>query len=729
MSASQPVAQHQTAAANSPWDSNQSAPPANSASDITLVEGQTFAISAGAGDMSPDEPHGLFFLDTRFLSRFELRIQDATAEPLGCDHPAPFAATLAGQVLLGDHADAHLVVFRRRHVGQGMRERVSITNHQLEAADLVVEIRCEADFADLFAVKDRRVSRSGRPMEADGDHGVRFTQETDGGRSAKRTRLELSEPIEVDAEQGTIRLSKTLEPQETWDLCVGITVQLDGTDVVPRFSCGPDQQDQDGPAQQLASWQARLPGLSTDHDGLLATVTRSAEDLGALRIFDPEHPEVPIIAAGAPWFMTVFGRDSLLTGWMTLPADPTLAAGVLETLARFQGEDVRPDTEEEPGKILHEMRFDAAAGMALSCGHTYYGTVDATPLFVMLLGELHRWRCDQDLVDRLLPHADRALAWIEAFGDRDGDGYVEYRRQSDGGLSNQGWKDSWDAIRFRDATLADAPIALCEVQGYVYAAYQARALLADDAGDQATAQRCRKRAADLRRRFNEDFWMEDEGTFCLGLDADKRPIDAVASNVGHCLWTGIVDPERAEVVADRLLREDMFSGWGIRTLAASMTAYNPVSYHNGSVWPHDNALAIAGLVRYGHIEHAHRLIEGQIDAAVAHGDRLPELFAGFSRTELPVPGSYPSACVPQAWATGAPLVWLRSLLRLDPCCSHGTVWVSPELPPSIGHLHVSGIAVGDGRLDVEVDQGVTEVTMSSSDLELVREPRPIDEPA
>jgi glycogen debranching enzyme len=421
--------------------------------------------------------------------------------------------------------------------------------------------------------------------------------------------------------------------------------------------------------------------------------------------------------------MTVFGRDSLLTGWMSLIADHRLAQGVLETLARFQGEDVNDTTEEEPGKILHEMRFAAAEGLSLERGDTYYGSIDATPLFVMLLGELRRWDPRNELVDALLPHADRALEWIEQFGDRDGDGYVEYQRRSEHGLGNQGWKDSWDAIRHADGTLARTPIALCEVQGYVYAAYVARAHLAREAGDTATHQRCLERARELRRRFNEDFWLDDLGTYALGLDADKRPIAAVASNVGHCLWTGIVDPEKAGSVADQLLSDQLFSGWGVRTLASTMPAFNPVSYHNGSVWPHDNALCAAGLSRYGYVDHAQRIVSAQLDVAAAHHGRLPELFAGFDRGELAVPAAYPTSCSPQAWAAASPLLWLRSMLRLDVWAPRRRLWVAPQLPQSITRLHVSGISLGGNRISIDVDGDDIEVT-GADGYEVVRTPRP-----
>jgi glycogen debranching enzyme len=684
---------------------------------VTLIEGQTFCLSAATGDMVQSLPHGLFVLDTRMMSQWELRIDEHPLEPLTVDITEPFSATFVGRAYPSHgRADADVVAFRRRDIGSGMRERIAITNHGLDPVRVVVEMICDADFADLFAVKENRVRASGEYSRHQSRTGLSLDHRENDIH--KGVEVHFSEPPTEG--EGRVTWNVALRPRQTWEICIEIGVSVGGSLVEPRFTCsGPNAVSV--PAQRLASWRATLPAVTTDHAGLAEAVRRSGEDLGALRIFDPERPDVPILAAGAPWFMTVFGRDSLLTGWMTLLADPSLAQGVLETLARFQGDNVNPVTEEEPGKILHEMRFGRAGGLSLRGGDVYYGSIDATPLFVMLLGELHRWCPVDGVVDELLPHADRALAWIETFGDRDGDGYVEYKRQNENGLVNQGWKDSWDAIRHADGTLAEPPIALCEVQGYVYAAYVTRAQLAHEAGDAATFVRYQAKADNLRRRFNEDFWLEEHGTYALGLDRDKKPIDAVASNVGHCLWTGIVDPDRAGLVARRLLSDDLFSGWGVRTLATSMAAYNPVSYHNGSVWPHDNAICAAGLARYGFMDEAHRVIAAQLDVAVAYRGRLPELFAGFERGNPGTPASYPTSCSPQAWASAAPLLWLRTLLRLDPWAPGGEVRVHPELPQWIRKLRVAGIAIAGQEITVDVDGNDVQIS-GTGELKVTFEP-------
>jgi len=455
-------------------------------------------------------------------------------------------------------------------------------------------------------------------------------------------------------------------------------------------------------------------------------IQRSNEDLGALRIFDPDYPERVVVAAGAPWFMTVFGRDSLITAWMALLVDPDLARGVLQTLARFQGKDVDPRHDEQPGRILHEMRFGDAASLSLGGGSIYYGTADATPLFVMLLGEMRRWGVAREMVDELLPNAKRAIDWIEQFGDADGDGYVEYQRGTERGLANQGWKDSWDGIRYRDGTVAQAPIALCEVQAYTYGAYLASAHFAFEVGDTATYDRFRAKATHLKAAFNRDFWLEDKGWFAVGLDADKRPIDSLTSNIGHCLWTGIVDEDKAHRVAEALLSPAMFSGWGVRTLSRDSGGYNPISYHCGSVWPHDTAITAAGLARYGFDAAAQRLILGLMDAAHTAGGRLPELFSGLDRQELSVPVGYPTSCSPQAWAAASPLLCLRTLLRLDPWIPYGKTWLSPNLPEEIGYLKVEGIPLAGSRVTIEVGAevpGGLSVSGLPPEIELIREPR------
>jgi glycogen debranching enzyme len=703
-----------------PWNfAGESAPLGPAGGTVTLVEGSAFAISGWSGDMTPGSPQGLFFRDTRFLSRFELRVNGQPPEPLAAETPDPFSAVFVSRTRpRPGKADSTLMVFRYRYIGRGMREDIVVRNFGTEPAFCSVELLLEADFADLFEVKEERPPTAGAHATNTANGELRFDYRH--GSLRRGARVQFSEPAQVAGELAVFEV--IVPPKGQWSTCLQLSPIIDSEEIEPRYTCG-QSVDRATPVERLAKWRRQVPLVETDHAGLRRVVARSAEDLGALRIFDPDYPERAVIAAGAPWFMTLFGRDSIITAWMALLVDPELALGVLQTLARFQGTAIDPRNDEEPGRILHEMRFGDAASLSLGGGRVYYGTADATPLFVMLLGELRRWGLATEAVDRLLPHADRALDWIADYGDRDGDGYVEYQRANDRGLYNQGWKDSWDGIRFANGEVPRTPIALCEVQAYVYGAYLARAHFATQGGDSETAQRFRTKAADLKAAFNRDFWLEDKGWFAVGLDADKRPIDSLTSNIGHCLWTGIIDEDKAAAVAGHLLSPEMFSGWGVRTLATSMAAYNPISYHCGSVWPHDNAIVAAGLMRYGFVEESQRVVMAMLDAAVTQGGRLPELFSGLDRSEFPSVVSYPTSCSPQAWAAASPLMFLRTLLRLDPWVPKGKVWLAPALPDSIRELRVDRIPLAGTRVTVEVSDNNVKVEGLPPELEVISVPR------
>jgi glycogen debranching enzyme len=707
---------------------------------VTLVDESTFTISDPDGDIVPGGAHGLFVRDTRVISRLELRIDGRRPEGLAAVEHDPFAATFVsrGHPVPG-RADSTLMVFRSRYVGQGMREDLQIRNLANEPTTCLVEVFVDGDFADLFAVKEGRAGEDGdgeiSRVAEDGwlvfsyrrgsiSRGVqlRFAVQADGEDDGAPDQDRNNQGAPFRISENLVAVEVVVPAGGTWSCCMEAVPVIESSLVLPRYRCG-HPVERATPSERLARWRSQVPIVKTDHQGLDGVVARSAEDLGALRIFDPEYPERMVVAAGAPWFMTVFGRDSLLTAWSALLVDPDLALGVLQTLARFQGREVDPAHDEQPGRILHEMRFGEAASLSLGGGSIYYGTADATPLFVMLLGELRRWGLAQEQVDELLPNADRALSWIEEFGDADGDGYVEYRRATDRGLANQGWKDSWDGIRYADGRVAEAPIALCEVQAYVYGAFLARAHFAYEQGDAPTFERYRSKAASLKAAFNQDFWLEDRGWFAVGLDAGKGPIDSLTSNIGHCLWTGIVDEDKAAAVAGRLLSPEMYSGWGVRTLATSMGGYNPVSYHCGSVWPHDTAIAAAGLARYGFEEQAQRLVMSLVEAGEAQGGRLPELFCGLDRAELGVPVGYPTSCSPQAWSAASSLMCLRTLLRFDPWIPYGKTWLAPMVPAEIGTLRVEGIPLAGARVNIEVVDGSVSVEGLPEGIDLVARPR------
>jgi glycogen debranching enzyme len=688
---------------------------------VTLVDESTFAISGLTGDMVVGSAQGLFVRDKRILSRMELRVNGARPEALAAVTDDPFSATFVSRCRPRPGvADSTLMVFRARYVGQGMREDLIIRNFGDEPTFCEVELFVDSDFADLFAVKE------GRAGDPDGEitrekHATGMSISYRRGTVTRGMALEFS-PTPSALADDMVGFEIIVPAHGEWQACTEVHPVIEGKTIDPRYLCG-QPVDRAAPAERLARWRRQVPQVETDHEGLGHVLARSAEDLGALRIFDPDFPERVVLAAGAPWFMTVFGRDSLITSWMALLVDPDLALGVLQTLARFQGKDIDPRSDEQPGRILHEMRFGEAPSLSLGGGSIYYGTADATPLFVMLLGELRRWGLAREAVEELLPNAERALEWIERFGDMDGDGYVEYHRATDRGLVNQGWKDSWDGIRYADGSVATAPIALCEVQAYVYSAYLARAHFAQEAGDSATFDRYRAKATQLKEDFNRDFWLEEHDWLAVGLDADKRPIDSLTSNMGHCLWTGIVDNDKARIIADKLLSPEMFSGWGVRTLATSMGGYNPISYHCGSVWPHDTAIVAAGLSRYGFFDHSERLINALFDAAVKLGGRLPELFSGLDRHELSAPVGYPTSCSPQAWAAASPLLCLRTILRLDPWVPYGQTWIAPRLPAGMHYLKVSGIPLAGARVSVEVHGDDFQVTGLPHEIELVEGPR------
>jgi glycogen debranching enzyme len=675
-------------------------PSAGATSTVTLVEGLTFCICDRAGDIRPGAEQGLFFRDTRFLNRFQLSVDGFPLDRLDAQVPAPYTGIFIGRrPPRPGTGDSTLLVVRRRYVGNGMREDITVRNLGGETAGVGLALEVGADFAGLFEVKEGRVrSRDGLVQSATGSV-VSMSYEYGSESRA----VSVCGDTEAVAASDQIRWQLVVPARADVTVSVQVVPRLDGVTIPPRY--GPGQPiEASQPAARLAEWRQTAPSVSTPATRLSALLATSAEDLGALRIFDPDHPERVVVAAGVPWFMTLFGRDSLLTSWMLLPVDPTVALGTLQSLAQLQGSKVDPLTEEEPGRILHEVRSGLDAEMALGGGNVYYGSIDATPLFVMLLGELRRWGQAAPDVDALLPHADRALDWIERYGDRDGDGFVEYQRATDRGLVNQGWKDSFDGISFASGALAESPIAVAEVQGYVYSAFLARAYFARELGDEDLADHWVQRATRLKQRFNEAFWLPDRGYFAIALDAEKRPVDAMASNMGHCLWTGIVDEDKAASVASHLLSPAMFTGFGVRTLGTAMGAYNPMSYHNGSVWPHDNAIIAAGLMRYGFVAEAQHIALGILDASELLGSRLPELFCGFDRREFSFPISYPTACSPQAWSAAAPLYLLRTLLRFDPWVPFGKVWCDPAVPTNLLPLRIDRLHVAGAKVSIEVTE-------------------------
>jgi glycogen debranching enzyme len=668
------------------WSSGAAPPLPPPGGTTTLVEGSTFCRSSDLGDVYAGYPHGLFVSDTRVVSTWQLTLDGLPVESLGTVQEEPYTATFIGRAPPRTGlADSTLLVLRKRSVSHnGMREDVVLRNLSGEAAGVLVTLTIATDFADLFEVKEGRL-RPHPPVHVEVGMDTLIHAQAVTGHTM--TLLATGDP---QITMGQLDYRVIVPPHDEW--AATLTVQAKIGNVQAR-------QDEQSPAGRQRTWRLSIPRVTTAERDLRTTLRMSAADLGALQIHDPHHPERRVVAAGVPWFMALFGRDSLLTSWMALPLDQKLALGTLQTLADHQGVEVDPLTEQQPGRIVHEVRLGTETALALGGGSAYYGTADATPLFVMLLGELHRWGLPKAQLDNLLPAADRALRWIEEYGDSDGDGFVEYQRATDRGLVNQGWKDSFDGITDATGRIAAPPIALAEVQGYVYAAYLARAGIADD---ESTAAIYRAKAAELKTRFNEQFWLPDRGSYALALDARKQPVDSLASNMGHCLWCGIVEDDKATQVADHLMSPQMWTGFGIRTLATTMGAYNPMSYHNGSVWPHDTAITAAGLMRYAFVEQAQQVALGLLDAAGHFGGRLPELFCGFDRTEFPSPIPYPTSCSPQAWAAAAPVLLIRTLLRLQPDLPRAEVQLAPVMPDRMTPLLIDNVPLAEHRLSLHV---------------------------
>lgn len=664
---------------------------------VTLVEGSSFCVSTHGGAIEAGGTQGLFVRDTRVLSRWELFVDGRPVEPLTVVPAEPFSCRFFGRCTpRPGHVDATLIAEQRRYVGQGMREDLVLHNYGSEAAGVEVHLAVEADFADLFEVKDhRRGTRRTVGRRVVGSDLLFWLEHTPDQRGVRIT----APGAQLGSDGITFRV--VVPAHGEWSVTVEVLPSVSGHELAAAFPID-RPVDSAVPSRRMRGWNAVAPTIEVGHPALADALAMSRRDLGALRIVDADHPDDDVVAAGAPWFMALFGRDSLLTSTMMLPYFPELALGTLRTLARLQGSKVDPMTEEEPGRILHEVRLGADLSLALGGESVYYGSIDSTPLFVMLVGEALRWGAPAEELRELLPSVDRALRWIEEYGDRDGDGFVEYQRSTDRGLLHQGWKDSFDAISFSDGREARPPIALAEVQGYCYAAFRARADLAEAAGETELAEHWRERAERLKRRFHEAFWLPEAGRYAMALDADKQPVDAGGSNVGHCLWTGIVAEEVAETVVKELTSPSSYSGFGIRTLATDAGRYNPVSYHNGSVWPHDTAIVAAGMARYGFRDEAARVLAGLLEAAAVFGGRLPELFCGFDRQEVPVPVPYPTSCSPQAWAAGVPYLILTTALGLRADLPHGRFETATPMS-FVGPVRLSGLRLGGHLVDVRAD--------------------------
>jgi glycogen debranching enzyme len=677
---------------------------------LTILEGATFCTSDERGDVVSDV-HGLFVDDTRHLSLLRLTIDGERPLLLSSGRVEYFSAAfyLRNPLLAGLAQDAVSIV-RERFVNGGIEEHVHCQNHSMETVEFELRLELASDFADIFTVKEHDFAL-GRPLEA-----PPLPPAQVGTCEAGASRLVISDPGspattyvfftrqgEVDA--GSIVYRVRLAPRQRWSVRIDVVPSRDGEQAAPRASERRFGEGREHERESLAAWSLRVPRLEASWRTLERSFAGSISDLASLRM-RTENGTGRLPAAGMPWFMAVFGRDTLITCLQTLLLGPELAVAALEALAGLQARELDPSIDAEPGKIVHEVRRGKAASRWF---RAYYGSVDATPLFLILLSEVCRWTGDYELAHRFRGPAMDALGWIDEWGDRDGDGFVEYERRSARGLANQSWKDSGDSQRFADGRLAEPPIAPCEVQGYVYDAKRRLAELARAAwGDAQLAERLEREAAELKARFHDAFWVESRGGYyALALDRDKRQVDAMCSNMGHLLWNGIVPAERVGAVAETLVGEGLWSGWGVRTMAATELAFNPLSYHNGTVWPHDNSLIAWGLAGCGRWGDAHLIARRLLEAASHFDWQLPEVFAGFPRAETPFPIAYPTASSPQAWAAGTPILLLGILLGLRPDPSRQTLEsVAPApLPSWVGDLRLTGVRAAGAEWNVSVEDG------------------------
>ena len=672
---------------------------------VTLVDGQTFCLSGRSGDFSVNPTHGVFFADMRVLSTARLLVGGSSLEPLAVTIADASSATFVGRSRPATSQEARLLVVRRRNLGAVWHEQIELRNTGDAAVSTIVEFEVAADFADVFAVKAGRDGVEGSHSLEVEQHALVFGWHL--GDTHRTARLAMSGVDQPTATAKGFAWTVSLARHEAVSVTLDLTVAIGGK-WIARSDHHPSVSNA---AARNRHWLSAAPRLRTLDRTLGSAYERSLLDIGALRLHDPSGRHRPVIAAGAPWYMALFGRDALLAGYMTLPVDPTLALGVLQALGELQGTEVDLATEEEPGRIMHETRQLDVISPTLTGGSTYYGSVDATPLYVIVLGELLRWGLPTEVLLDLLPHADRALEWMATYGDKDGDGYLEYLTTSPRGLANQGWKDSADGIRYGDGSIAQAPLALCEVQGYAYAAMRARADIATFLGDVDCHAHYTALADDLKMRFNRDYWLEDRGWYAVALGADGKPVDSLASNMGHCLWSGIVADEHAAQVAAQLMSPAMWTGWGVRTLANTETGYDPMSYHCGTVWPHDGALCAMGLRAYGFAEEALTISRGLLAASESWNGRLPELFCGLDRADVDTPVPFPTSCSPQAWSAATPFLLMRTMLGLEPTADGG-MKIDPIAGAFDDELWFLGVRRLDGRFDIRIDDGRAEVVRS-----------------
>jgi glycogen debranching enzyme len=653
---------------------------------VRILDGNTFAIGDARGDMEPSTafPNGLFQFDTRYLSTWQLTINGERLRALSVDDLKYYEVRFFLVPGSASHyVDAKVSVIRQWCIERSLEEQLTVLNHDVEPVDLTIRIEAGSDFADMFEIKDVQHKKGRHYVRVEGDR-LRLGYRRES--FCRETLISTTQPAQID-EHG-LTFPVRIAPHGSWVTTTHAAMLGSDDRSIRTTLSGGRQLSRLDVRQEIDKWLELVPRLGCSSEALAMAYRQSIIDLCALRFEAPSLEGSSVPAAGLPWFMTIFGRDSILTSLQALPFTPDLAEATLRLLGELQGRHLDDFRDEEPGKILHEARYGESAAFEEQPHSPYYGSADATPLFVVLLDEYERWTGDAELVRSLERFARPALDWIDEYGDIMGDGYIWYQSRNERtGLENQCWKDSWDGISYRDGRIPGFPRATCELQGYAYDAKLRGARLARRFWqDPAYADRLERQAADLKRRFNRDFWVDDGEYYALALDPDGHQVDALTSNIGHLLWSGIVDTDRAAKLVAHLTGPRLYSGWGVRTLAEGEGRYNPVGYHIGTVWPFDNSFIAWGLRRYGFREEAARIAKDILDAAYYFQGRLPEAFAGYDRELTKYPVEYPTACSPQAWSTGTPMLLLRTMLGMEPRGEQ--LMVDPALPDGMGRMEL-----------------------------------------
>ncbi|MDQ6659965.1 MAG: amylo-alpha-1,6-glucosidase [Chloroflexota bacterium] len=695
---------------------------------ITVSQGRTFMVTDQGGYINTDSDQGVYAIDTRFVSFYRLYINRVPWNVINASQLSFYASRfhLTNPIVNIEDGviDADMLSLTvNRTVSEGIHEDFDIINYAGKKVRFVLELALRSDFADIFEVKSGNLVQRGKVQTKwdEDQYRLRTSYDNQDFHRAAIYKV-LKNPNRNDIigyANGRISFEITLHPGESWHSCCDLMLEHGQEIKKPTpGSCkneqqgtasagatpSPDQEPRSDFDARQARWQARCTAIRTSNNNLYRTYVQAIEDMGALRIYDMDvSDEAWVPAAGVPWFVTLFGRDSLTVSLQNTPIAAGFARGALKRLAEYQAAERDDWRDAQPGKILHEIRFGELAHFHKIPFTPYYGTADATILYLLVLSEAYRWTNDEDLLKEYRQIAENCLNWIDHYGDLDGDGFQEYKTFSSMGYNNLAWKDAVDSVVYADGSPVKQPKGLCELQGYVYDAKTRMAEVFQVLGDEDRAKALLQQAENLKRNFNEKFWMEDEGCFAFGLDPDKKQITSVASNTGQCLWSGIADQDKAERIAKRLLQEDMWSGWGIRTLSSKNPAYNPFSYQRGSVWPHDNGIIAAGFKRYGLAKEANQVIRAMFDAIDRFDAyRPPEVFAGLKRDgDFDFPTLYPpGANIPQAWATGSVFMMIQTMLGIRADAPHNRLYVNPTLPDWLQEIDIEGMRVGSCSVSI-----------------------------